>query len=116
MTREFIMLPEFEKQWKNLNLTDEDLKGLKSELLFDPQIGAVMRGTNGVRKIRFAFDNRGKSGSIRVIYVDFAVYEKIYLITAYPKSEKDNLTKAERNIIKTMIETLEASLKNRKGE
>lgn len=45
--------------------------------------------------MRFAFEHRGESGSIRVIYIDFEVYEKIYLLTAYPKNEKDNLSKSE---------------------
>jgi hypothetical protein len=47
------------------------------ELLADPKVGAVMRGTGGIRKMRFAFEQQGKSGSARVIYVDFEVYEKI---------------------------------------
>lgn len=66
-----------------------------------------MRGTGGGRKMHFAFEQKGKSGSVRIIYVDFEVYEKIFLITAYPKSEKDNLTDAERNEIKQMIHALE---------
>ena len=94
-----------------MGLNDDDLKRLQEELLADPKIGAVMRGTGGVRKMRFAFEQRGKSGSVRVIYVDFEVYEKIFLITAYPKSEKDNLTDAERNEIKQMIHALEEQLK-----
>ena len=62
-------------------------------------------------EIRIAFENRGKSGSGRVCYVDFAVYEKIYLITAYPKNEKENLSKSERNAIAAMIRQLESTLK-----
>lgn len=73
-----------------------------------------MQGTGGLRKVRFAIDNRGKSGSVRVVYVDFVVYETIYLISAYPKNEKDNLSKAERNAIKSVIEKLEAQLKKNK--
>ncbi len=69
-----------------------------------------MRGTGGVRKMRFAFEDRGKSGSARVIYVDFEVYEKIYLITAYPKNEKDNLSAQERNEIHRLIDILKAQL------
>ncbi|MGN0608526.1 MAG: type II toxin-antitoxin system RelE/ParE family toxin [Oscillospiraceae bacterium] len=111
LTRLFIMLPEFEKQWNRMGLTDDDLKRLQFELLENPQKGDVIQGTGGLRKIRFAFENRGKSGSSRVVYVDFAVYEKVFLITAYPKNEKDNLTNAERNNIKKMIEALEKSLK-----
>ena len=63
--------------------------------------------------MRFAFENRGKSGSIRVIYVDFEIHEKLYLLTAYPKSEKDNLSKAERNELKKLVEVLEDELDRR---
>ena len=111
MTREFVMMPEFEKQWSKIGFDDKDLRRLQFELLSEPQKGDLMQGTGGLRKLRFAFEKRGKSGSTRVVYVDFAFYEKIYLITAYPKNEKDNLTPAERNSIKKMIEILEHSLK-----
>ncbi len=73
-----------------------------------------MQGTGGVRKMRFAFEDRGKSGSVRVIYVDFEVYEKIFLITAYSKDEKDNLTMSERNELRQMIGILEDQLKDGK--
>ena len=71
-----------------------------------------MRETGGVRKMRFAFEDRGKSGSVRVIYIDFEVYEKIFLLTAYPKSEKDNLSKAERNEFRQIVEILEYQLED----
>lgn len=111
MTRTFVELPIFRSRWKDMGLDDDDLKRLQEELLADPKVGAVMRGTGGVRKMRFAFEQKGKSGSVRVIYVDFEVYEKIFLITAYPKNEKDNLTDSERNEIKQMIHALEEQLK-----
>ncbi len=110
MTRTFVELPIFQKKWKDLGLTDSDLRRLQEELLADPKIGAVMQRTGGIRKMRFAFEQRGKSGSVRVIYVDFEVYEKIFLITAYPKNEKDNLTQAERNELRQMICILEKQL------
>ena len=65
--------------------------------------------------MRSALENRGKSGSVRIIYVDFVVYEKLYLITAYPKNEKYNLSKAERNAVKQMVQRLEKALEARKG-
>ena len=76
-------------------------------MLADPIVGDVMKGTGGVRKMRFAFRHRGKSGSIRVIYVDFEVYEKSFLVTAYTKDEKDNLSDAEKSEIKQLIHVLE---------
>jgi hypothetical protein len=75
-----------------------------------------MRGTGGLRKIRIAFEGRGKRGSGRVAYVDFTVFESIYFITAYPKNEKDNLSKAERNEIAKMIIRLEQGLQEREDK
>lgn len=106
MTREFIELPSFRAAWKDLGLDENDLKNLQEELTNNPEIGSIMQGTGGVRKMRFAYDNRGKSGSTRVIYIDFEVKEKIYLLTAYAKNEKDNLSKAERNKLKELTSTL----------
>ena len=116
MTRAFIELPIFRAKWEKLGLNDTDLKRLQEELLADPKVGAVMKGTGGIRKMRFAFEDRGKSGSVRVIYIDFEVYEKIYLITAYPKNEKDNLTKSERNELRELVKVLENQLRDSNEE
>ena len=114
MTRTFVELPIFRTRWKEMGLNDDDLRRLKEELLSNPKVGEVMRGTGGVRKMRFAFQKRGKSGSVRVIYVDFEVYEKIFLITAYTKNEKDNLTDSERKEVKQLIGILEQQLEEKK--
>ena len=116
MTRIFVELPLFRSKWKALGLNDDDLKRLQEEILLDPKTGAVMQGTGGIRKIRFAFEHRGKSDSVRIIYIDFEVYEKIYLLTAYPKNEKDNLTKAERNELRELVKVLENQLKESERE
>ena len=114
MKRTFIELPIFRSRWKAMGLNDDDLARLQRELLEDPKVGPVMQGTGGVRKMRFAFEDRGKSGSARVIYVDFEVYDKIYLITAYPKNEKDNLSDTERNELRQLISILEKQLEESK--
>lgn len=118
MTRSFVELPLFRTRWKNLGLTDADLIRLQTELLADPKVGDVMRGTGGVRKMRFAFEHKGKSGGVRVIYIDFEVYEKIYLLTAYIKNEKENLTTEEQNEIRKLIDVLQKQLNdnNLKGD
>ena len=125
MTRIFVELPSFRKEWKAMGLTDDDLRRLQEELLADPKVGKVMRETGGVRKMRFAFETQGKSGSVRVIYVDFEIYKKLYLLTAYPKNcllytypknEKDNLTRAERNTLKQLVGVLEQQLEKNSGK
>ncbi|WP_293736153.1 type II toxin-antitoxin system RelE/ParE family toxin [uncultured Phascolarctobacterium sp.] len=110
MYKEFIILPEFDKQWKAINLTDDDLRRLEDLILENPELGDVMQGTGGLRKLRFSFSDRGKSGSSRVCYINIVRKEKIFLITAYPKNVKDNLSKAERNNIKQLVEILKSSV------
>ena len=60
--------------------------------------------------MKFKKQNEGKSGSARVCYVDFVVQEVIYLITVYSKNEKENLSQAERNGIKSLIEHVKLKL------
>lgn len=110
MTRTFIQTEMFEKKWKELGLTDEDLCRLEYEIMKNPKAGSVIRGTGRLRKMRFSVDNKGKSGSVRVCYVDFVVLDMIYLFLVYPKNEKENLTKEECNNLKKMINLLEKSL------
>ena len=81
MTRTFIQTDEFVKNWERLGLTDDDMRRLELEILKNPKIGSVIRGTGGLRKLRFSFENKGKSGSTRICYVDFLLLETVYLIT-----------------------------------
>ena len=114
MTRTFIETTLFTKQWQALGFDEEDLRILQNQIMENPKIGDVIRGTGRLRKMRFAFENRGKSGSSRVCYVDFAVYETVYLMTVYQKKDKDNLTKAECADIKNIIGVIENELERRK--
>jgi hypothetical protein len=110
MTREFVMMPEFDRQWQKMGLGDDELRELQETLLQNPKVGNVVRGTGKLRKIRVAFEGQGKRGGGRVAYVDFYNQDAVFLINAYPKNEKDNLSKAERNAIAKMIVRLEHGL------
>ena len=74
MTREFIFTKPFLNCWKAMGLNNDHLKILERILLDNPQIGEVIQGTGGARKMRIQLDGRGKSGGGRVIYLD--VFEK----------------------------------------
>lgn len=111
MTREFIITSIFDKNWKNYTLTDLDLVELEHTLLNQPNIGNIIEGTGGLRKLRFALPNRGKSGSIRILYIDFMSYEKIILVNCYSKNEKDNISDKEKSMYKTFIKSIEQELK-----
>lgn len=58
MKRTFIEVPLFTKKWKELGLTDEDLRDLQNILLQNPKSGDVIQGTGGLRKIRIPMKGR----------------------------------------------------------
>ena len=63
------------------------------------------------------YEDKGKSGSVGVCYVDFAAFEKNYLLQVFSKDEKPNLTAAEKNEVKRIIGILKAeAAKNRRKE
>lgn len=105
--RMFIELTPFVKAWETMNMDDSDLRRLESLILSNPEGGDIIQGSGGARKIRFQAQGKGKRGGARVIYVDFFRSERVYLITAYPKSEKSNLSPREIGIIKDIITDLE---------
>jgi hypothetical protein len=99
-----------------MGLNGEDRRRLENEIIVNPQVGAVMRGTSGLRKMRFAFEGKGKSGGSRVLYVDLVVYKRVYLITTYPKSQKENISPAEREMFKKIVEQTKRELGGEKLE
>lgn len=101
---EFIKSSLFTKQIQQL-ATDDELKELQKELIAQPEKGDLIKGTGGLRKIRMASGEQGKSGSLRIIYF-LATVEAIYLILAYPKSAKDSLTTAEKAALKRLTKQL----------
>lgn len=114
MLRTFIEVPLFTKRWHELGLGDEALRELQNTLLRDPEIGVMMQGPGGIRKIRIAFNHRGKSGSARACYVDFAEYDTIYLITVFAKKEQDNLTDHEKSVLKELVKNMKDEARRRR--
>ena len=106
MKRAFIEVPTFTKKWKELGLTDENLRELENILLENPKAGDAIQGTGGLRKIRIPLDNKGKRGGGRVIYVDIEIKETIYFINVYTKNEKDDLTEEEKKAFKAVVKVL----------
>jgi len=112
VTRVFIELPEFQKAWSSMGLTDDDLNDLEIFLTNNPEYGDVIPGTNGLRKLRWAAKGKGKRGGARVLYLDILVVEKIYLITAYSKDTKIDLSASEKKEIKELINILKNQAKH----
>jgi len=106
MNRTFIEVPTFTRKWRELGLTDDNLRDLQKVLLDNPKAGDVIQGTGGLRKIRIPLDSIGKRGGGRVIYVDIEYKDTIYFINVYTKNEKDDLTEEEKKAFKAVVKIL----------
>ncbi|WP_167591658.1 type II toxin-antitoxin system RelE/ParE family toxin [Jiella endophytica] len=84
------------------------MRAIELDLAAAPEAHPVMKGLRGVRKARFALPGRGKSGGGRVIYF-VAVRSAIYMMTAYPKNEADDLSPKQRKAVLAAIENLKKS-------
>ncbi|GHT61015.1 hypothetical protein FACS1894109_19230 [Spirochaetia bacterium] len=76
----------------------------------NPDIGDMIRGTGGLRKIRWNLLGKGKSGGIRVLYIDLPHTQLICMVDLFPKNEKENLSQAERNEIKKTVKLITEEL------
>jgi len=112
--REFISTHEFDNQWERMGLDDNDLRKLENEIIKNPKVGKVIQGTGGLRKMRYALEDKGKSGGSRVLYVDFVIFEKVYFIYTYPKGVKEDITPIERKQFKNLITKIEKALGDKK--
>lgn len=110
MDREFIILPTFEKKWKHLGLTDEDLRILENEILKNPEAPPIIQGTGGIRKIRIRLPGRGKRGGGRVLYIDFVTYSKVFFLSVYAKNKQEDLSPEEKKELKSLVELLKEQL------
>ncbi len=93
-------------------LTDGQMEEIADMVATDPLLGELMRGTGGFRKFRYAgVKNKGKSGGMRIIHLFVATDGEIHIIDIFEKSEKENLTKVERNELAKLAALLKGDKK-----
>ncbi|SMO45556.1 type II toxin-antitoxin system RelE/ParE family toxin [Gracilimonas mengyeensis] len=85
-------------------LRDKEYHLLQLQLSVRPESGDIIKGSGGIRKLRWAGSGRGKRGGIRVIYYYITEDEKIYMLYAYPKSKQDDLTADQLKQLKQLVE------------
>ena len=73
-------------------LSEDEYFGLQVHLLNHPERGKIIRGSGGVRKIRWSTSGKGKSGGIRVIYYWKVSKDEIWLLTVYAKNEQETIS------------------------
>jgi hypothetical protein len=87
-------------------LNDDEYRELQNYLLENPNIGAIIRGSGGIRKLRWAARGKGKSGGIRVIYYYAPTPDHIYFLTVYGKDEQENIDAATLKRLAKLLEKL----------
>ena len=85
-------------------LSDEDYHALQSYLMQKPDAGAIVRGTGGIRKVRWAPVGKGKRGGVRVIYYWKRPDHEIWMLTIFSKSEKSTIPS---HILKQIAEAID---------
>jgi hypothetical protein len=85
-------------------LSDDEYSILQQALLSDPEAGAIIPGSGGVRKLRWGVTGRGKRGGIRVIYFLRTRQGQIWMLTLYAKNVTENISASILKQIKDEID------------
>ena len=88
-------------------MSDESYRELQEALVTRPDAGDLIRGTGGLRKIRWHQQGSGKRGGVRVIYYWATSDEHIYMLYVYPKGTQENLSHDQLKQLKTIVERWE---------
>jgi mRNA-degrading endonuclease RelE of RelBE toxin-antitoxin system len=85
-------------------LPDEAYRTLQAALIERPDAGAVIRGSGGLRKLRWAAPGRGSRGGVRVIYYWAKARDTIVLLFLYPKNVQGDLSPEQVRVLRRIIE------------
>jgi len=99
----FVETPLFSKLVDEY-LSEDEYRRLQQALIDAPESGAVIRGSGGVRKLRWAAPGRGKRGGYRVIYYLRKPKGVVWMLTMYPKNVADTIA---AHVLKQIREEIE---------
>ncbi len=112
MKRLIIELNFFSKELDTLiyqrRLLYKDFNELEKQLIENPDLGDLIPGTGGIRKIRLKSDSKGKSGGFRICYLDDPLSGILFFILIYAKNEKEDLNSKEKNVLRELTTKLKA--------
>ncbi|WP_333482166.1 type II toxin-antitoxin system RelE/ParE family toxin [Buttiauxella sp. WJP83] len=106
---EFIETPTFVRQRESL-LDDDTFQQLQEYLLKQHVDGDTIKNTGGCKKLRWNRPGTGRRGGVRVIYYAVTRKGKLYLLTVYAKNVKDDMTEAEKSVLKRLTTLLDQTL------
>ena len=99
----FIETPVFTRTIRWV-MTREEYRQLQSAQVGRPEIGDVIPGSGGLRKLRWKISGRGKRGGTRVVYYWAVAPNEIYMLLAYVKAEQEDLTQEQLKLLRQIVE------------
>ena len=94
---------------------EEEQRDFKTFLGLHLEQGDIIPDTDGLRKICWSSSGHGKRGGARVIYYVYDQGEPIYLLFAYPKNVKTNLTEREKKVMRQIVGQIKSIIRERRG-
>jgi hypothetical protein len=98
----FFETPVFTRKIVKL-ISDDEYRALQRELIANPAGGDLIKSSGGIRKIRCRAGAQGKSGGVRLIYYWLIQDQGIFMLTAYGKNEKDDLSAEELKLLRRLV-------------
>lgn len=102
----FIETSVFTRSIKQL-MSDDEYQDMQEALIFNPELGVLIQGTGGLRKLRWKQENRGKSGGVRTIYYWATTKQQMYMLFAYSKNAQEELRADQKKALKSIVERWE---------
>ena len=84
-------------------LSDDNYRLFQQALLRRPEQGNLIEGTNGLRKIRWKEEGRGKRGSLRIIYYWHSGRELFLMLYVYRKNEQEDLSEKQKETLARVV-------------
>lgn len=94
---------------KGMGLGDRFMREIEAAIMVAPQAHPMIQGLRGVRKMRFKLAGKGKSGGGRAIYYVALTRSRLFMLVAYAKNERDDLSPDQRKAILKAIESIKGA-------
>jgi hypothetical protein len=112
---EIVETPIYLAAARRAGMDEDDREFVASYIAANPQAGDLIKGSNGVRKVRIAKPDTGKSGGWRVLTAYVADIAPVYLLTVYAKNRRANISQAEVNAWAKVMTELKAEARKDEG-
>ncbi len=86
-------------------MSDDSYREFQNSLIAYPEMGKIIQGSGGLRKVRWGISGQGKQGGARIIYYWAVSINQIYMLMVYSKNEQVNLTKEQLSILKKLVQS-----------